>query len=59
MVNVTLEQAIKLLREHATSQVESEWVMTREAGGRLLAQDIYAPFSLPPFHRSPLDGYAF
>lgn len=59
MVNVTLGQAIKLLREHATHQVESEWVMTREAGGRLLAQDIYAPFSQPPFHRSPLDGYAF
>lgn len=59
MVNVTLEQAIKLLRKHVTHGLESEWVMTREASGRVLVEDIYAPFSQPPFHRSPLDGYAF
>ncbi len=29
-----------------------------EASGCVLTENIYAPFDLPPFERSPLDGYA-
>lgn len=37
----------------------SETVPLGQAGGRVLAEDIYAVDDTPPFNRSPLDGYAF
>ncbi|NMB34670.1 MAG: molybdopterin molybdenumtransferase MoeA, partial [Firmicutes bacterium] len=37
----------------------SEKVPLGEAGGRVLAEDIFAGDDIPPFNRSPLDGYAF
>ena len=37
----------------------SEPVSLEQAGGRVLAEDIYAEDDLPPFNRSLLDGYAF
>jgi len=36
----------------------TEKIDIRSALGRVLAEDIYAPVNLPPFNRSPLDGYA-
>lgn len=37
----------------------SEKIPLEQAGGRVLAEDIYAGDDIPPFNRSPLDGYAF
>ncbi|MCI8993005.1 MAG: molybdopterin molybdotransferase MoeA [Eubacterium sp.] len=36
----------------------TEYVETEFANGRILSEDIYAQENIPPFDRSPLDGYA-
>ena len=59
MLGISLEEAICCLEAHLKKYEDKEWIKTEEAYGRILAEDIYAPFSLPPFDRSPLDGYAF
>ena len=38
--------------------IGTETVSTESALGRVLSEDVYAPVNLPPFNRSPLDGYA-
>ena len=42
----------------ATRPLPSESVSLAEAAGRILAHDIAAPLSLPPFDNSAMDGYA-
>ena len=37
---------------------EKETVELKDAMGRVLAEDLTACVPMPPFHRSPLDGYA-
>ena len=59
MVGASLEQAISLLKEKAKAKNKVIKLPLTMAGGRILAKDIIAPFSQPPFDRSPLDGYAF
>jgi len=39
--------------------VQTERVPLSESGGRILAQDLIAAENIPPFDRSPYDGYAF
>ena len=39
--------------------VETERVSLSEAAGRVLAEDLIAADNIPPFDRSPFDGYAF
>lgn len=58
MKNIPLEDAIELLLDHTTAIKDTEKVDLLEAEGRILAKDILAPLSQPPFDRSPLDGYA-
>ncbi len=36
-----------------------EYVPLQEAAGRVLASEVTAYISIPPFSRSPYDGYAF
>lgn len=43
----------------AVQSVDSEWGALSESGGRILAQDLIANQDIPPFDRSPYDGYAF
>jgi molybdopterin molybdotransferase len=57
LYNVPLEQAQELLLSCARPPVMEE-VAILEALGRILARDIYATEDIPPFDRSPLDGYA-
>lgn len=59
MMNVSLEEALTLLEDHAKTIVEYETVTLENAVGRILVEEIVAPFSQPPFDRSPLDGYTF
>lgn len=54
---IELEKAIDIIRSSAT-RLESEEVLVIDAIGRLLSEDISAMIDQPPFHRSPLDGYA-
>src|SRR5688572_21604201 len=42
----------------AVTLLASESVLLREAAGRVLAESIVAPLSLPSFDNSAMDGYA-
>ena len=53
-----LEQAQNLLLERVNMIKDAEEITLWDAGGRVLAKDIYAEHDQPPFPRSPLDGYA-
>lgn len=50
--------ARRLLLE-TISTVGTEKLALCESGGRILAQDLVAEENIPPFDRSPYDGYAF
>lgn len=54
---ITVEEGVRLLcREAPLPQEES--VPLPDCDGRVLARDLLAPESVPPFARSPYDGYA-
>ncbi|MGX8680586.1 MAG: molybdopterin molybdotransferase MoeA [bacterium] len=53
-----LEDAVDLLLDHVSEVTSIEEVNLFDAVGRVLAEDILAPYDQPPFPRSPLDGYA-
>ena len=55
---ITLEEAVNLICEHAQKCTETEVIEVKNAGGFLLAEDIYAGIDNPPFPRTPVDGYA-
>lgn len=54
---LTFDAALALLLSKA-SVLGAERVALEEADGRVLAEAIEAPFSLPPFDYSAMDGYA-
>lgn len=54
---VTVEKGIELLLD-AAEPVGTEKVCIEDVCGRVLACDIGASENIPPFDRSPLDGYA-
>ena len=54
---VQLETAIEMILQYA-QPVGTGKIGIRSALGRVLSEDIHAPVNLPPFNRSPLDGYA-
>ncbi|BCS31668.1 molybdopterin molybdenumtransferase MoeA [Luteitalea sp. TBR-22] len=53
-----LEEARRLIDEAARVVDGAEWVAVGEAAGRVLAADVPAPFDVPGFDRSAMDGYA-
>lgn len=55
--NIELEAAQQLALDSITS-VKTCYVLLQEATGRVLSADICAANDLPPFNKSPLDGYA-
>lgn len=57
-VGVTIEQAINLILEKV-SVLPKEQVALQEAFTRILAEEVTALEDIPPFDRSPYDGYAF
>lgn len=52
-----LEEALERVLEGATV-LESEDVELAEAHGRILAEDVVAPRSIPPWDNSAMDGFA-
>lgn len=58
MLNIELEEAVELMVKSIEEIKKTEEIELIEAGGRISAEDIYAPMNNPPFDRSPLDGYA-
>ncbi|MDP4159536.1 MAG: molybdopterin molybdotransferase MoeA [Bacillota bacterium] len=57
-VMIELEEAKELVITRILP-VDTESVSLSEAYGRVLAQDIRSPMAMPPFARSPLDGFAY
>ena len=57
-MKLSFEEARALLLEKARS-VGTETLPLEACGGRILAKSAAAPYSVPPFDRSPYDGYAF
>jgi molybdopterin molybdotransferase len=55
--NVALEEAQRFAAKTGGAGGECQ-IALLDAVGRVLSRDIEAPFNLPPFDRSPLDGYA-
>lgn len=58
MLSVTLEEAIKLIKDNVKRISDTEIIDIEEALGRIISKDFYAPLYTPPFDRSPLDGFA-
>lgn len=56
--NISLEEAQFSLLEKCP-QMGEEYVNLTDALGRILSMDVKAQESIPPFDRSPYDGYAF
>ena len=55
---INLEEALRVLAELDVS-LTTEFVPLFQAQGRVLARDVAAVTDVPPFDRSPYDGYAF
>ncbi len=55
---LTVEEGVELLVSRLGIVEGSESVMLEQSDGRVLAQDLAAPLSLPPFTNSAVDGYA-
>ena len=55
---MTIENAISSLLAEVTPVPEREQVSLCCAKGRVLAEDVRAPFSVPHFPKSAMDGYA-
>ena len=54
---IGVEEAIARIRA-ASSALSAERVALADARGRVLAEDVVAPMSLPPFDNSAMDGFA-
>ena len=52
------EEAIKVVDENIKPITRTETINIDDASGRVLAQDIVAALSSPPFNRAAMDGYA-
>jgi len=57
-VRVSIEEGRDLILEQITC-AGTEYVPVEECTGRVLSEDILAKENIPPFPRSPYDGYAF
>ncbi len=55
--NISLEEALTILLQECTP-TEPIYVPLMEALGSVLAEDIISDVDMPPFDKSPLDGYA-
>jgi len=53
-----IDEVERILRERVMPVAETETVPLRAAYGRVMASDVTAPISLPPFDNSAVDGYA-
>ena len=54
---ISFEQAMELMASQPV-KLDRKEVPIDEAQGQILADDIYAAFPMPPFDKSPFDGFA-
>ncbi|MDC7287099.1 molybdopterin molybdotransferase MoeA [Blautia schinkii] len=55
---ITLEEARSILLSLPLER-KTEYIPLEDSIGRVLTEDYHAPYMLPSFSKSPLDGYAF
>jgi molybdopterin molybdotransferase len=55
---MSVDEAVAIIAARVSPVRDIEAVVLAAADGRVLAKDISAPFSLPPFTNSAVDGYA-
>jgi molybdenum cofactor synthesis domain-containing protein len=55
---IPLDEARALIDDAAQPIVRREIVQLTDANGRVLVEDVVAPFDVPPFSRAGMDGYA-
>jgi len=55
---LSLEKATETLLSIVNPITRTRLVSLEQAVGRIAAEDVHAPIDIPPFDRSPLDGYA-
>lgn len=55
---LSFEEARRRMDAAAQPITDTEWVALESASGRVLADDVPAPFDVPGFDRSAMDGYA-
>lgn len=55
---ISIHEAKQLIREHCKA-LPPALLPLAEAAGKTLAETIYAPFDIPAFPQSSMDGYAF
>jgi molybdopterin molybdotransferase len=53
-----LADALRSMQDHAAAVEATERLTLRTAAGRVLAEDVPAPFDVPGFDRAAMDGYA-
>lgn len=58
MTLMSFDAAKQALLDQASPGVEQEYVDIADAFGRVLAQDLVSPLTLPPFSNAAMDGYA-
>ena len=55
---ITVEEAKKIIQEQV-SPLKPVPEILLQAGGMMLAKDVYATIDIPAFDQSSMDGYAF
>ena len=59
LTNLSYQEARELLLSRVEGLHPLIGLPLEQAAGRVLAEDVYAAEDVPPFHKSPFDGYAF
>ncbi len=57
-MRIKLEEAINIIENCIKKIDKTENVFINEINGRVCSENIYSKIDVPPFDRSPLDGYA-
>ena len=55
---ISYNEALELILKHSQALLETETVEIMQSHGRILAEKLYAPISLPSYNNSAMDGYA-
>ncbi|MBP9044005.1 MAG: molybdopterin molybdenumtransferase MoeA, partial [Spirochaetes bacterium] len=53
-----VDEAIEIILNTINPIAEIQFVDLFNGGGRILAEDVYSPFDVPPLNNSAMDGYA-
>lgn len=55
---ISVEEGLQIITKNL-KYMEKEMIPAADACGRILSENLISPENIPPFRRSPLDGYAF